>query len=129
MPWCDGCSKFWNSPELQDVPGGQGCPLCGVVLHVGASPVVGASPIVGASPVVGAGQAAGVGVVRPAEPGASPLVGVEAARPSVPASLAAGASRPATKGAPWHFKLLVVGVTGYMVYRIYWLIEWLPKHL
>jgi hypothetical protein len=33
------------------------------------------------------------------------------------------------KGAPWHFKLLVVGVTVYMIYRIYWLIEWLPKHL
>ncbi|HMK98443.1 MAG TPA: hypothetical protein VK425_12905 [Acidimicrobiales bacterium] len=33
------------------------------------------------------------------------------------------------KGAPWHFKLLVVGVTVYMIYRIYWLIEWFPKHL
>lgn len=33
------------------------------------------------------------------------------------------------KKAPWHFKLLVVGVSVYMVYRIYWLIEWLPKHI
>ena len=33
------------------------------------------------------------------------------------------------KGAPWHFKLLVVGVTGYMVYRVIWFIEWLPKHV
>ncbi|MDA8302123.1 MAG: hypothetical protein M0005_11435 [Actinomycetota bacterium] len=33
------------------------------------------------------------------------------------------------KGAPWHFKLLVVGVAGYMVYRIIWFIEWLPKHV
>ena len=33
------------------------------------------------------------------------------------------------KGAPWHFKLLVVGVAGYMVYRIIWFIEWLPKHI
>jgi hypothetical protein len=33
------------------------------------------------------------------------------------------------KGAPWHFKLLVIGVTVYMIYRIYWLIEWLPKHV
>jgi hypothetical protein len=46
----------------------------------------------------------------------------------------AGASNPAgaaakAKGAPWHFKLLVVGVTVYMIYRIYWLIEWLPKHI
>jgi hypothetical protein len=36
---------------------------------------------------------------------------------------------PAAKGAPWHFKLLVVGVTVYMIYRIYWLVEWLPKHI
>jgi hypothetical protein len=33
------------------------------------------------------------------------------------------------KGAPWHFKLLLVGVTVYMVYRIYWFVEWLPKHI
>ena len=33
------------------------------------------------------------------------------------------------KGAPWHFKLMVFGVTVYMIYRIYWLIEWLPKHI
>jgi hypothetical protein len=33
------------------------------------------------------------------------------------------------KGAPWHFKLMVLGVTVYMVYRIYWFIEWLPKHI
>jgi hypothetical protein len=33
------------------------------------------------------------------------------------------------KGAPWHFKLMVLGVTGYMIYRIYWFIEWLPKHI
>jgi hypothetical protein len=33
------------------------------------------------------------------------------------------------KGAPWHFKLMVIGVTVYMIYRIYWLIEWLPKHV
>ena len=33
------------------------------------------------------------------------------------------------KGAPWHFKLMIIGVTVYMIYRIYWLIEWLPKHI
>jgi hypothetical protein len=33
------------------------------------------------------------------------------------------------KGAPWHFKLMVFGVTVYMVYRVYWFIEWLPKHI
>lgn len=37
-------------------------------------------------------------------------------------------ARPAPR-APWHFKLLLVGFAGYMVYRIYWFIEWLPKHV
>ena len=46
---------------------------------------------------------------------------------ALPASPAGPEAR--AKGAPWHFKLLVVGVTIYMVYRIYWLIEWLPKHI
>ena len=59
---------------------------------------------------------------------------LSAAAPSEPAvapALPTGAA-PAdekAKGAPWPFKLLVVGVTVYMVYRIYWLIEWLPKHV
>ena len=30
---------------------------------------------------------------------------------------------------PWHFKVLVFGTTGYLVYRVYWFIEWLPKHV
>jgi hypothetical protein len=40
-----------------------------------------------------------------------------------------GARTARAKGAPWHFKLMVLGVTVYMIYRIYWLIEWLPKHV
>jgi hypothetical protein len=36
---------------------------------------------------------------------------------------------PARKGVPWHFKLMLVAFAGYMVYRIYWLAEWLPKHI
>jgi len=47
--------------------------------------------------------------------------------PALPAGQAAAEEK--TKGAPWHFKVLVVGVTVYMVYRIYWLFEWLPKHM
>jgi DNA-directed RNA polymerase subunit RPC12/RpoP len=35
----------------------------------------------------------------------------------------------ARPSAPWHFKLLLFGLAGYMVYRIYWLAEWLPKHV
>jgi hypothetical protein len=37
-------------------------------------------------------------------------------------------AKPA-RGVPWHFKVLLLGLAGYMVYRIYWLAEWLPKHL
>jgi DNA-directed RNA polymerase subunit RPC12/RpoP len=33
------------------------------------------------------------------------------------------------KGVPWHFKLMLLALAVYMVYRIYWLIEWLPKHI
>ncbi len=30
---------------------------------------------------------------------------------------------------PWHFKVLLIGLSGYMIYRVYWLAEWLPKHI
>ena len=33
------------------------------------------------------------------------------------------------KGLPWHFKVMLVAFAGYMGYRIYWLVEWLPKHI
>lgn len=63
-----------------------------------------------------------------ASDGSCPTCGVVLLQPSEPAH-----DREATgsraKGAPWHFKLLIVGVTGYMIYRIIWFIEWLPKHV
>lgn len=31
--------------------------------------------------------------------------------------------------APWHFKLLLIGLAIYMVYRIYWFATWLPHHI
>lgn len=34
-----------------------------------------------------------------------------------------------TRKVPWHFKLMLVAFAVYMVYRIYWLAEWLPKHI
>jgi DNA-directed RNA polymerase subunit RPC12/RpoP len=54
-----------------------------------------------------------------------------------PPSMGAGGECPtcgtviakARPKAPWHFKLLLVGLAGYLVYRIYWFAEWLPKHL
>ena len=54
-----------------------------------------------------------------------------------PPSLGDGGSCPscgkvltiARRAVPWHFKLMLVALAIYMVYRIYWLIEWLPKHV
>jgi hypothetical protein len=33
------------------------------------------------------------------------------------------------KGVPWHFKVMLVGLGGYFIYRIVWFIQWLPKHV
>jgi hypothetical protein len=30
--------------------------------------------------------------------------------------------------APWHFKILLLGTIGYLVYRLIWFIEWLQHH-
>jgi hypothetical protein len=102
LPWCDECSKFWNPPQA---PEGK-CPSCGRLIAGPRKRAV-------AAPVLPSGQTG----PAPEDPG--------------PGTAPAGPSRPAgkVKGAPWHFKLLVVGVTVYMVYRIYWLAEWLPKHI
>ena len=35
----------------------------------------------------------------------------------------------APQGGARHFKLMLVALAVYMVYRIYWLAEWLPKHI
>ena len=48
---------------------------------------------------------------------------------ATPGEAGSGARVARAKGAPWHFKVMVLGVTVYMIYRIYWLIEWLPKHV
>ena len=34
----------------------------------------------------------------------------------------------ARKPVPWHFKLMLAAFGGYLVYRVYWFIEWLPHH-
>jgi DNA-directed RNA polymerase subunit RPC12/RpoP len=31
--------------------------------------------------------------------------------------------------APWHFKLLLVALAVYLVYRAYWFATWLPHHI
>lgn len=30
--------------------------------------------------------------------------------------------------APWHFKVLLFGTIGYLIYRLIWFIEWMHKH-
>ncbi|MGA3222032.1 MAG: hypothetical protein ABSE77_23700 [Acidimicrobiales bacterium] len=72
--------------------------------------------------LVGAGECPTCGRSLAASTSGEPAVA-----PALPAGSAPTEEK--VKGAPWHFKLLVVGVTVYMVYRIYWLIEWLPKHI
>ena len=58
------------------------------------------------------------------------LVGPAGGGGEVPGAATTGTTTlTRAKGAPWHFKLMIFGVTVYMIYRIYWLIEWLPKHI
>ncbi len=34
----------------------------------------------------------------------------------------------AAPAAPWHFKVLLVGTIGYLIYRLIWFIEWISHH-
>ncbi len=90
---------------------GGACPSCGQVLAAPAQ--VGATR---APAPVGASSG-------PKEAAVAPVPGPAGA------PVAGPTMRAQAKKAPWHFKLLLVGVTVYMVYRIYWLVEWLPKHI
>ena len=112
MPWCDTCSKFWNPPELG---GARQCPLCGAVV----------TPPAGAA--AAAPQGTSAGVAMPAAPARPPALAGSGIAGGHRSDAGPAAAKP--KGAPWHFKLLVAGVTVYMIYRIYWLIEWLPRHI
>ena len=151
MPWCDDCSRFWNPHELA---GGSRCPSCDQVLGSETGTVVG-NGAGGPSAGGGGPRAASDGSSGPSAPavGASSpsAAAASASSPSAAAASASSPSAPAVgagtaiasgtgpepeagavataKRAPWHFKLLVVGVAGYMVYRVIWFIEWLPKHV
>ena len=130
VPWCDDCSKFWNPPELA---GGSRCPSCDQVLAPAPGTVVASGP--GGGPSNGGPRAAHGPAVATGPPfGGDPSAGGDAH--GAETAIASGdglepeAGAVATaKRAPWHFKLLVVGVAGYMVYRVIWFIEWLPKHV
>ena len=121
VPWCDDCSKFWNPPELA---GGSRCPSCDQVLGSETGTVVGNGA---------GGPSAGGGGPRAASDGSSgpsaPAVGAGTAIASGTGPEPEAGAVATAKRAPWHFKLLVVGVAGYMVYRVIWFIEWLPKHV
>lgn len=128
MPWCDDCSKFWNSPQLAT---DGTCPTCGRALNGPVQPMgaPGAGPTSGRPEAEGAEVAAGeVEATALGYPG-DEAPGDEVPGDEAPAGEDATAPAGYAKGAPWHFKLLVLGVTVYMIYRIYWLIEWLPKHI
>ena len=84
-----------------ELAGGSRCPSCGELLATGS------------------GRAG-------ADPG---RVATEAGPPATSTATSEVGGVARAKGAPWHFKLLVVGVTGYMIYRVIWFIEWLPKHV
>lgn len=112
MPWCDDCSKFWERPQL--APAGT-CPNCGRPLASSAVVAVAPAPVEKADP-----DEPGTAFVGPGGAGMAELSVAPGPRAASPTK---------RDGAPWHFKLLVVGVTVYMIYRIYWLVEWLPKHI
>ena len=133
VPWCDDCSKFWNPPELA---GGSRCPSCDQVLATAPGTAVASGP--GGGPSNGGPRAAhGPAVATGPSTGGSPSAGAGAGA-GAETAIASGGSPEAkaedgavatAKRAPWHFKLLVVGVAAYMVYRVIWFIEWLPKHV
>ena len=130
LPWCDDCSKFWNAPEL----GGNGeCPSCGRTLAARSARPGRKAPSTSASAPASSAvtaTAAGSRAVQasPAAPG-EPTGATSALATTTEADAPIGTRVARAKGAPWHFKLMVIGVTVYMIYRIYWLIEWLPKHV
>jgi hypothetical protein len=44
-----------------------------------------------------------------------------------PSAASAGEDEAGPK-APWHFKVLVFGTAGYLIYRLIWFIGWLMHH-
>ena len=96
MPWCDPCAKYW-APNA--VWANAACPTCGLVL---ATPrqLRTEAKILGPGAKSGSAPAAGSD-----DPGSADTGG----------GLGDG-GLPAK--APWHFKLLVVGVVIYLGYRV-----------
>ena len=140
---CPSCDQVLGSETGTVVGNGAGGPSAGGGGPRAASdgsrgpsaPAVGASSPSAAAASASSPSAAAASASSPSAP---------AARASSPSAAAVGAGTAIASGtgpepeagavatakrAPWHFKLLVVGVAGYMVYRVIWFIEWLPKHV
>ena len=114
VAWCASCSRPVADTEVE--LGGDGrslCPSCQQPLSPGRAPGATAAPSVS---LAGAGAGAKA-TATPAGAGATELAG---------ASDDEDDEEPIK--APWHFKVLVVGTAGYLVYRLIWVIFWLTGH-
>jgi hypothetical protein len=72
---------------------------------------------------------ADAGTRRPADarrPSATDVPGVAAATAAGAPSAEAG--EEGAPPAPWHFKVLLFGTVGYLIYRFIWFIFWLTGH-
>lgn len=61
---------------------------------------------------------------------AHPDSGPSAGPTREPAEMSAGGAvdEDGAPPAPWHFKLLLVGTAGYLIYRLIWFVFWLTGH-
>ncbi|MDA8297097.1 MAG: hypothetical protein M0004_11040 [Actinomycetota bacterium] len=53
---------------------------------------------------------------------------VPPARPALADGAEADEDEEGAPPAPWHFKVLLVGTAGYLIYRLIWFIFWLTGH-
>jgi hypothetical protein len=100
VPWCDDCAKFWTPSSMR--PDGS-CPTCG--RHLGKP--------TDADRLAAAAEAE-AGVEHPEGPYTAKNLDLKALAGEPPQ-------------APWHFKLLVVLVAAYLVWRVVQLIIWLVR--
>lgn len=74
---------------------------------------------------------AGVGQEPAVRERAGRPVPAERQHPSPPALADGAEAQEDEEGAPpapWHFKVLLVGTAGYLIYRLIWFIFWLTGH-
>ena len=101
MPWCDDCAKFWNPASM---PEDGTCPTCRRVL-------VDAHHRQAHTPVAGQGGVARESVAD--EPVHNPY--------DIDVKALAGEGGKA----PWHFKLLVVAIIAYLLWRVVQIVGWI----